>query len=314
MNCVICGHYISENQKLITKEMMFGTQKEFEYYHCGNCNALQIKAIPKNINVYYENYYTAKKNFIQINKFKKIFWSIRRIIALSTLYPLIKVFSFNSILHWAHIAKINKNSNILDVGCGNGDVLFEFSKHGFRQLHGIDPNLKSGCLADIDLIKSDLLSFRTKLKYDLIMFNHSFEHIYEHHKTLKKALKLLSENGTIIIRTPIVNKAFEIYKENWVQVDAPRHFIIHSIKSMNLLCEKNQVEVYDYFFDSTSFQFLGSEQFKKGIASYSPNSYKVDSTKCIFSIDDIKKYEKMAKQYNNEGLGDQVAFFIRKKR
>jgi len=312
MNCVICDHNISENQKLIVKEMMIGTREEFEYYQCGNCGALQIKSIPQNISRYYENYYTAKKDYIHINQLKKLIWLIRRNLALTKLYPIIQFLSYNSILHWTHISKINQNSTILDVGCGNGDVLFEFSKHGFENLFGIDPNLKTSSLPDIYLEESDLLSYNTKLKFDLIMFNHSYEHIYEHHKTLKKALELLSNNGTIIIRMPVINKAFEIYKENWVQIDAPRHFIIHSIKSMNILCENNEVEVYNYFFDSTAFQFLGSEQFKAGISSYAPNSYKVDLNQSQFSSADIKAFEIKARKLNKEGLGDQATFFIRR--
>jgi len=314
MNCVICYQDISACQKLIVKEMMFGTQEEFEYYQCGNCGALQIKSVPQNISKYYENYYTAKKDYVQITALKKFLWIIRRKLALTKLYPIIKFLSYNSILHWANISGINKNSNILDVGCGNGDVLFEFSKHGFKNLYGIDPYLKSSSLTTINLERSDLLSYNSKLKFDLIMFNHSFEHIYEHHKTLKKALELLNGNGVIMIRTPVVNKTFELYRENWVQIDAPRHFIIHSLKSMNLLCAKNEAEVFNYFFDSTSFQFLGSEQFKRGISSYAANSYKTDLSKSIFSNEDIKKFEKMAKKFNKECLGDQCVFFIRKKK
>ena len=313
MNCIICNYDILLNDKLIVKEMMFGTQEEFEYYQCRNCEALQIKALPNNISKYYENYYTQKKDYVQISNVKKLFWIVRSNLALTRLYPLIEFFRYNSILHWAHISKINKNSGILDVGCGNGDVLFEFSKHGFKNLYGIDPNLIFIKSPNLKLEKNDLLSYNSKSKFDLIMFNHSFEHIHEHHVTLKKALSLLSDQGTIMIRIPVINKAFEIYKENWVQIDAPRHFIIHSLKSMNLLCENNGAEVYNHFFDSTAVQFIGSEQFKNGISSYAINSYKTDLNKSIFTKNDIKKYEAKAKKFNKEGLGDQAVFFIRRK-
>ena len=58
MNCVICNYDISLGDKLVVKEMMFGTKEEFEYYQCRNCEALQIKSVPNNIFKYYENYYT----------------------------------------------------------------------------------------------------------------------------------------------------------------------------------------------------------------------------------------------------------------
>ena len=314
MKCVICGFSISLKDIIKVKEMMFGTKEEFEYYQCGNCEALQIKDVPKDIFKYYnENYYTEKKGYSQINRLRKFFWRIRSNLSLNGFYPIIKLFSPNSILHWAHLSKINKNSRILDVGCGNGDVLFEFNKHGFKDLFGIDPFLGNIKLPGIELIKTDLLSFSTKSKYDLIMFNHSLEHLYDHHNTIKRAIELLNDNGIIMIRIPLVNKAFEIYKENWVQIDAPRHFVIHSLKSMNLLCEKNGAIVYHYFFDSGAFQFLGSEQYKNGIPANAPNSYKNNLSKSIFTNEDIIKYEAMAREFNKEGLGDSAAFFIRKK-
>lgn len=313
MNCIICNYEILLSDKLIVKEMMFGTQEKFEYYQCRNCEALQIKSVPKNISKYYENYYTQIKGYSQINSVKKFFWRIRSDLALTILYPIIAFIRYNSILHWVHISNINKNSRILDVGCGNGDVLFEFSKHGFKNLFGIDPLLRNLDLPNISFEKQDMLSYNPKLKFDLIMFNQSFEHIYDQYSTLINALNLLNAHGTIMIRVPIINKTFEIYRENWVQIDAPRHFIIHSFKSLNLLCEKGGAEIYKHFFDSDSIQFLGSEQFKKGISSYAANSYKTNLSDSIFSKDDIKKFKAKAKLFNKEGLGDQAVFFIRRK-
>ena len=314
INCRICNYDISTSTIFIVKEMMFGTKEEFEYYQCENCKALQIKSVPDNISKYYENYYTENQNYIKINNFKKILWGIRSNLALTKLYPIIKSISYNSVLHWAHLSRINKNSNILDVGCGSGDVLYEFNKHGFKNLYGIDPNLVFKDSQHFKLEESDLMSYNSSLKFDLIMFNHSFEHIFEHHDTLQKTLELLTAEGCIMIRIPVINKAFEIYKENWAQIDAPRHFIIHSIKSMNILCEKNDSEVYHCFFDSSAFQFIESEQFKIGISSHAPNAYQTDLSKSIFTKSDIKKYEKKAKKYNKKGLGDSAAFFIRRKR
>jgi len=199
-------------------------------------------------------------------------WQVRRFLSLSFLYPFISTVSYNTILHWARISKININSNILDVGCGNGDVLYEFSKNGFLNLIGIDPLVKDQVKFNINLYKKDLLSFKPGLRFDLIMFNHSFEHISDQQNTLSRAVELLSENGVIMIRTPVVNKAFEIYKENWVQIDAPSHLVIHSTKSIELMCNTSNTKIFYIYFDSTAFQFLGSEQFKKNISSFSDNS------------------------------------------
>lgn len=313
MKCVICNEKVPGDKKIMVNEMMLGTKEEFEYYQCCNCKAIQIQRVPNNMSKYYQNYYTERKKYVQISPVRKIAWRIRRNLLLTKLYSVIALLSYNSILHWAYLSKINKDSNILDVGCGKGDVLFEFSKHGFINLYGIDPYLKDTKLLNVDLQKNNLLCYEPKQNFDLIMFNHSFEHIYEQHQTLSRALSLLKEDGVIMIRMPVINKAFDIYKRYWVQLDAPRHLVIHSLKSINFLCEKNGAVISDYFFDSTAFQFLGSEQFRAGISSYAQNSYKVNLSGSIFSKADIKSFSHKAKEYNKKKLGDQAAFFIKKK-
>ena len=43
---------------------------------------------------------------------------------------------------------ITKNSSILDVGCGNGDLLFALKENGFNSIFGIDPYLKENIIYD----------------------------------------------------------------------------------------------------------------------------------------------------------------------
>lgn len=312
MICKICKFRLNSTP-ITVKEMMHGSRDKFNYYNCSNCNCLQIEPVPNNLVHYYKNYYTENKNYVPISIRRRRLWQVRRFLSLSFLYPFISTVSYNSILHWARISKININSNILDVGCGNGDVLYEFSKNGFLNLIGIDPLVKDQVKFNINLYKKDLLSFKPGLRFDLIMFNHSFEHISDQQNTLSRAVELLSENGVIMIRTPVVNKAFEIYKENWVQIDAPRHLIIHSIKSIGLLCNTSNTKIFHSYFDSTPFQFLGSEQFRRGISTYAANSYKTDVSKSIFTHEDILMYAKKALAFNQSRLGDQAVFFIKKR-
>lgn len=313
MVCSVCNNVFTEKNTIKVKEMMLGTKEEFLYNYCDNCCSLSLRNVPKNIKKYYRDYYTEQKKFIGISEFRMKLWALRRILSTTALYTLIKFFFYNDVLNWVHYSKVNIKSMILDVGCGNGFLLNEFSKHGFKNLYGIDPFLSNGNYNHLRLYKTDLLNFNCNKKFDLIMFHHSFEHIEKQGDTLEKAKSLLNDRGVIIIRTPVINEAFRIYKENWVQIDAPRHIIIHSEKSMNLLCEKYGLEIYFSYFDSTAFQFLGSEQFKIGISSYSENSYKINSSKSIFSEEDFKAFEKLAKKYNKKRIGDQAVFFIKRK-
>lgn len=106
--------------------------------------------------------------------------------------------------------------------------------------------------------------------------------------------------------------AWEKYGIKWVQVDAPRHFYLHSIKSMELLVNKTHLKIDDIIWDSTSFQFWGSEQYLKGIPLRSELSYAENKSKSIFSPYDLKLFEEKAKELNRNKCGDQAAFFISK--
>jgi len=144
------------------------------------------------------------------------------------------------------------------------------------------------------------------------MFNHSFEHIWEQHDTLGKAKNLLEKDGVILLRLPVINTAFSTYRENWVQIDAQRHFYLHSLKSINMLCNKHGLYIYHKYFDSSEFQFIGSEQYKQGITLNADNSYLKNNKKSIFTSQDIKNYKKQARQLNKEEKGDQVVLFIKR--
>jgi len=296
--------------------MRDGTRELFQYNLCDNCQSLVLQNIPTDYKKYYTNYYTGNKKYYTINFLRKLFWRLRSFISMYLAYSLTAKISYNTMLKWAHLTRISYSSKILDVGCGNGDILFEFKKHGFSDLTGIDPfppeNMEA--LKSISISKDTIFTYNTSCSFDLIMFNHSLEHMNDHERVLEKAMQLLHPDGKLLIRMPIINEAFYNYLDNWVQIDAPRHIIIHSVKSFKLLAEKLGLEVTHIFYDSTTFQFLGSEQNLKDISFFAENSYQVDKGRSIFSEEDFLKYKVMVKEYNATGKGDQAGFVLRIKK
>jgi len=161
--------------------------------------------------------------------------------------------------------------------------------------------------------KKSIYDLPNNQKFDLIMFNHSFEHIYDQLQTIIKVYNLLSEDGACLIRMPIkTDYIWNRYGINWVQIDAPRHFFIHTPKSFELLVEQSELTIKERVYDSTEFQFWGSEQYKKGIPLNVENSYSVNPEKNIFTIEQIMEYKKLAKKLNESGQGDQAAFILKK--
>ena len=113
---------------------------------------------------------------------------------------------------------------------------------------------------------------------------------------------------------PVIDSwAWENYGVNWVQIDAPRHFFVHSRKSIKLLAEKVGLTVKKIIYDSTELQFWGSEQYKGDIPLEVENSYSINPSKSIFSKKKIKMFEKKAKKLNSKGRGDQAIFYLGKR-
>lgn len=317
MKCKICGNG-KENKEFKIKEMMFGFKDEFTYIKCSNCGCLFIKEIPENMSKYYPPDFGSFDDFTK--GFKNLIMQLaKREISRYTIFNngfvgklLYKSFLHTSPASLSHI-KLTKNSRILDVGCGSGSFLYALSELGFRNLLGIDPYIeKDICYKNgLNVIKKSICD--VKGEYDLIMFHHSFEHIADPFLTLSSVNNLLSSDGTCLIRVPVVDQwAWRNYKTDWVQIDAPRHFFLHSIKSMKILAENIGLKIKYIVYDSYELQFYGSEQYKKDIFLRAKNSYLMNPSKSTFSKKEIKIFKENAKKLNSENDGDQAAFYLKK--
>lgn len=190
--------------------------------------------------------------------------------------------------------------------------LYSLNETGFKNLVGVDPYIDEEVInRDVKILKKTVHELPDNQKFDLIISNHSFEHIPDQLETVVKMSKILSENGVCLIRIPIKTEyVWNRYDVSWVQIDAPRHFFIHTIKSFTYLAKKAGLLIKDIIFDSTEFLFWGSEQYKRGIPLRAEDSYSVNPKKSIFTSKQIREFRKMAKELNMNKQGDQAAFYL----
>ena len=100
---------------------------------------------------------------------------------------------------------IENNSIVLDVGCGDGTLIFKISKK-CKKVYGIDIDKKSINVAikankddNVSFINDDFLKYNFKnMKFDMIIFVAAIHHM-NMKDALLKAQSLLKENGKIII-------------------------------------------------------------------------------------------------------------------
>lgn len=118
---------------------------------------------------------------------------------------------FQKYIIYPSIQKIlnnNKNSCVLDIGCGNGHLTVWLKNNGFRA-KGIDCSKKMIEYCKSKISNDDTFcvenicgdSINLSNIYDAVIFNNSIQDIEDYQKALKNANKLLKNNGKIIIIT-----------------------------------------------------------------------------------------------------------------
>ncbi|MCK7536792.1 MAG: class I SAM-dependent methyltransferase [Marinilabiliales bacterium] len=162
-------------------------------------------------------------------------------------------------------------SSVLDVGCGSGIILYDLKELGFRHLLGVDPYIKEDIehRNGLKILKKNI--HEVDGKRDLAMFHHSFEHIPDPMETMKSVSRLPSHGG--VLRGSGSRRYLpahgNITGRDWVQLDAPETFLSFIlIKSIELLAGMTDPTLEKAIYDSTEFQFWGSEYSIGGIYPY----------------------------------------------
>ncbi len=296
--------------------MQLGLREMFTYMECGSCGCMQLLDIPADLGKYYPNegYYSfnlsldiqQKPDSLRKAKADYLIYGKNKLLGglLSIGYKAPAYYS------WMKNAGVTYNDAILDVGTGNGSLLASLFKIGYTNLTGIDPFIDSDHFyGPINIYKKNI--FETEGQYDLIMLHHAFEHMDEPLKVLQQLYKLLKPGKCLLIRTPVMGMySWKKYSVNWMDLDAPRHIIIHSLKSMNLLAAQAGFELRKTVFDGNYMSLIGSEQYAKDIALPDANSYMANKEASGFTKADIENFKAINAKNDDEGQSDQAAFYL----
>lgn len=315
MRCRICDN-IGNNSAITLYEMMYGTLQPFDYFTCSACGCLQIQEVPINLSSFYpQDYYsyTSAENgdrapgYFSRKKFEAILFDAG---GIGALLDWLKPDAYSQFRCFRQIA-LNRQSSILDVGCGSGRDLVKMREHGFTSLTGIDPYIP----ASIDY-GNGLVIHRMGLcdldgTWDVIKFNHVFEHLPDPLDALRHVRRLLAPGGTCIIRVPVVPcHAFDEYGIYWMQLDAPRHLYLYSPAALELLARRAglRVDTGRTYCDSVSDQFWGSELYRRGIPLVSA----AGKPKQYFSRRELREFTARARELNRQRRGDQAVFYLQR--
>ena len=165
---------------------------------------------------------------------------------------------------------INKESLIVDFGCGTGGFMSSLKKKKYNVV-GVDSNKK----ARDKCFEKKLTTFKSikdfKENIDAITFWHSFEHVSNPNEILNQIINQSKNNLTVVIALPNY-RSFDAqhYDAFWAAYDVPRHRFHYSqigikklMKSHGFECLKTKPMLLDAFYIS-----IMSEKYKKSKLSF----------------------------------------------
>ncbi|MES2772762.1 MAG: class I SAM-dependent methyltransferase [Bacteroidota bacterium] len=315
--CKVCGN-TSGNTAYTIKEMQLGLRENFEYQRCRKCGLMQLQDLPEDMGRYYPNdqYYSFNAGDSPAPESD---W-LRRVKASYLLYNRNKLlgsllsigYNKPAYYDWMRIPNVQLGDAILDVGCGGGELLSSLYKIGFTNLTGIDPFINKDIQrGPINIYKQSIYGHTGM--YDYIMLNHAFEHMDEPLKVLQRLNEMLNPGKYLLIRTPVMGMySWKNYHENWMDLDAPRHIIVHSLESIKILASQAGFEIQQIAYDANYMSLIGSDQYSRDIALNDPNSYMVDKEASNYSVEDIDRFKAIGETINRKEQADQAAFYLYK--
>ncbi|SHM56659.1 Methyltransferase domain-containing protein [Cyclobacterium lianum] len=301
-NCLICFHE-QHGPVYQVKEMMFGLAEAFPYVQCARCGTIQQLNPPADMAPYYpEGYYSLSGlslSGLQVRWMKQFRFWLYQNTGFSLFKPIYG--------EWLKRLDAKRGDAIGDIGCGNGQLLYELYASGYRNLTGYDPFIDADLYpgTGLQIFKKSL--FDIQGSFDVLMLHHAFEHMNSPDTAFAKVAALLNPSGRLLIRVPVSDgEAWTVFREDWVQLDAPRHYFIPSLAAMKILAQRHGLDLFHVDFDSTAFQFWGSRKYQQGQALYETKDRPQSAAK------DTWQLERKARELNAVSKGDQAAFYFRK--
>lgn len=225
VDCNLCGKSTGENQKL------FSEADKFDVMCCRGCNLLYVTPQPchEDLHTYYDGFFSDAQNTTADE------WHHG-----STLTQVKKL-----------LDQTVEHDSILEIGSGNGFFLRMAEKLEYKNIVGLEPDLKTCELIRKDLSSAEIVNcsfedFTTDKKFSCIVMLASLEHFKNPSQILQKYHSLLKPNSAIVIRVPYWEGYFRLnrlFKRNIFPFGAPRHLYDFSPKTLSAFCQKSGFSV-----------------------------------------------------------------------
>lgn len=279
-SCRCCGHDSPVPlRRLQVREMMFGRRTSHGYEVCPRCECTGLACTsncPDTDESYGDSYYSVlpvpSSGRGRLQRLRDRYYlgaggPAGRAVAWVRPNPRLAVFRRFG---------IRPAGSLLDVGAGQGRLLASLTDGDFDLLEGCEPLLREPLSGEgFYVVPRGVEQLSEDRRWDVILMNHSFEHVYDPPGVMSTVAALLANQGSLVIRIPVRDGlAPSVFGRHWFQLDAPRHHNLHKRSCMKRLAEGAGLELVASYDDSTWRQFEFSFLYLAGVSPSDPPSKK----------------------------------------
>lgn len=153
--------------------------------------------------------------------------------------------------YWSKFLPENKNTSILEIGCGDGGLVYWLHHKGYHQVVGVDLSAEQIAvgrqLGVQNLHEADLIEFlhQSEKGFDLIIARDVFEHFtrQDFYETLCLIKQKLNKDGALVIQSPNGQGLhFTHYYYSDITHEIP--FTVSSLRQLGLAAGFGAVEAF----------------------------------------------------------------------
>jgi SAM-dependent methyltransferase len=322
--CPICAT-TGAHRRVRLREMMFGTREAFDYLLCDGCGTIRIAEVPLDLGRHYPSRYhyerldqdmlpgpDLQRRFVGIGvrpDFTGSGWWAARVARRLVPPPAGYRRWRASFVRWG---VRSFDGGVLDVGCGAiPNRLVALRALGFSRLLGIDPFIEHDTSVEgVPVRKMGIERLHTR--FDLIWFHHSLERVPDPPAALHAAARLLRPGGRVVVRTPVIGTAlWERYGTDWWELDPPRHLFVFSAPALEAMAVAAGLELEETVQETHPKEFIGSEQYRRDLAMFEPDSWFEDQAGSWVGDADLVRFADDARRANETGQAGRACFRFR---